>query len=460
MLGASIIDPVLEEIAGSCMAQTRQNSSEWEWRLVKASVLIFPLLPELGGLGLLIATIRTLRQHFWQIIKQPINWGLGLITLWLILTSSLSPRPLDAFLGIGNFVPFFLVFMAISQLIKTPSQLRQLAWQLVIPSVVVFGLGLGQLFFGWGVPPVIDPIVSAAYPPYGDPVGRMSSVFMYANILAFYFLMVFILSIGLTIELYQQRQFSLTPKNRRTLIFLIFAVICNGCGLLLTYSRNAWGLAFLTCLVFALYLGWRVIVGIFAIFASSVAIASWGPNPIRDSFRQFIPAYFWARLSDEMFQDRPYALLRTTQWKFALQMMLDRPLTGWGLRNFSPMYKAQMKLWLGHPHNLFLMFLSEIGMIGMILFSGWVGWIIFRGVKLYLQINSVSSDIKNSGHLIFFTYLLAFNEAVIFNCFDITILDGKVNLIGWLLLGAITGIVISAEQFQQKTHQLNEQIKL
>lgn len=439
------------------MAQTSNTTNEWEWKLVKAAVLIFPLLPELGALGLLIAAIRTLRQHFRKIIKQPINWGLGVISLWLIFTSFLSPRPLDALLGLGNFLPFFLIFMSLSYLIKTPSHLRQLAWRLVIPSLTVFLLGLGQLVLGWGIPPIIDPIISADLPPYGDPVGRMSSVFMYANCLAFYFLMVFILGIGLSIDAYQHWKNKPSKQNRFSLIFLGFTVLGNGVGLLLTYSRNAWGLAFLACLVFALYLGWRSLVAGFAVLASSIAIASWGPSPIKEGFRQFVPAYFWARLSDELYQDRPYALLRTTQWKFALQMMLDRPLTGWGLRNFSPMYKAQMKLWLGHPHNLFLMFLAETGIIGTILICSWIGWILMKGVRLLIAQTRLTSVKSYSEQLIFFTYLLAFAEAILFNCFDITVLDGKVNTFGWIILSAIAGIVVSSENFNQKIYQLSEE---
>ncbi|GFE68870.1 O-antigen ligase [Chroococcus sp. FPU101] len=440
------------------MAQTSQNSSQWEWRLVKAAVFVFPLIPELGGLGLLIATIQILRQHFFRIIKQPIIKTFGVVSLWLIFTCIVSPRPLDAFLGLGNFFPFFLVFMSVSDLIKTPSHLRQLAWQLVIPSVAVFWLGVGQLFLGWGVPPALDPIISADLPPYGDPVGRMSSVFMYANILAFYFLMVFIIGIGLTLDLYQQWLFQPSSKNRALLIFVGSTVLSNGVGLLLTNSRNAWGLAFLACVVFALYLGWRSLVAICAVLASSIAIASWGPSPLKEGFRQIVPAYFWARLSDELYQ-RPYALLRTTQWKFAGQMMLDRPLTGWGLRNFSPMYKAQMKLWLGHPHNLFLMFLGEIGIIGTILFCSWVGWILFKGVLLYLKLCSLSTVKNYSGQLMLFTYLLAFSEAILFNCFDLSVFDGKANTFGWLILAAITGIVLSSENFisNYKNQEVNQE---
>lgn len=55
----------------------------------------------------------------------------------------------DAFLGLANFLPFFLVFAGISTLVQTPAQLRQMSWCLVVPSVPVVMLGLGQMFLGW-----------------------------------------------------------------------------------------------------------------------------------------------------------------------------------------------------------------------------------------------------------------------------------------------------------------------
>jgi O-antigen ligase len=38
-----------------------------------------------------------------------------------------------------------------------------------------------------------------------------------------------------------------------------------------------------------------------------------------------------------------------TQWKFAWQMVLQRPWTGWGLRNFYPLYQRYFApLYPGH----------------------------------------------------------------------------------------------------------------
>jgi len=158
-----------------------------------------------------------------------------------------------------------------------------------------------------------------------------------------------------------------------------------------------------------------------------------------------IPAYFWARLSDEMYPNRPVATLRTTLWNFAWDMMIQRPWTGWGLRNFTPLYKAQMGIWLGHPHNFFLMLLAEIGIPGTLLLLSLVGWLLLQASLLLqenFQFSTQASLLQNyRDKLILFTYLVAFWGCTLFNSLDVTIFDLRVNTIGWLLLAGISGIV-------------------
>jgi hypothetical protein len=119
--------------------------------------------------------------------------------------------------------------------------------------------------------------------------------------------------------------------------------------------------------------------------------------------------------------------------KFSWEKMTERPWVGWGLRSFTPLYKEKTGIWLGHPHNLYLMLGSETGMIGLGLFLVWVGWIMAQGMRLCLTCQEDA--------LILFTYLLAFTGCIFFNTLDVTVLDGKLNVINWIILGAIAGIV-------------------
>ena len=171
-----------------------------EWKLTKLGLLIFPLLPTLGILTLVFAAISTFVKKWHTIIRRPQNIALASLALWLAIATFFAWKPQEAFLGLANLLPFFGVFAAFSTLIQTPAQLRQLSWIVVISSVPVVILGFGQLFFGWSGLLSLQIILGWVLAPQGNPPGRMASVFMYANILAIYLTVVFILGLGLWIE--------------------------------------------------------------------------------------------------------------------------------------------------------------------------------------------------------------------------------------------------------------------
>ncbi|MGD1807137.1 O-antigen ligase family protein [Dapis sp. BLCC M126] len=465
-----------------------------EWKLTKLGLLIFPLLPTLGILTLVFAVISTFVQKWRSIIRNSQNIALACLGLWLAIASFFAWKPEEAFLGLANLLPFFVMFAGFSALIKTPAQLRQLSWVMVISSVPVVILGFGQLFWGWSGFLHLQIIFGWLLAPQGNPPGRMASVFMYANILAIYLSIVFILGLGLWIEQWKSlysvtlkdsiRSFGLegngknqshrlqtttTESNLRPerslgksltsmkifqgsshqkFIFLTVAMIGNGVALILTHSRNAWGLVVFAGLAYAIYLGWNWLVGLVIATVATVFGAAFAPAPLNKWLQLIVPEYFWARLTDRNF-DRPVAILRSTQWQFAGNMTREKPLFGWGLRNFTPLYEAQMETWLGHPHNLFLMLTAETGIPATLFLFGWVGWILGKAVLLLMNWSNVNCG---ENRLIFFSYLVAFGACTIFNMFDVTLFDLRVNIIGWLLLAAISGIQNS--KFKSKIYTI------
>jgi O-antigen ligase len=420
----------------------KSSRSLTPWNVTLAAVAIFPILPIFGGVGLLYAALRTWQQHHftWR-VRSPLLWSLGIITLWLLLTSLVAAHRVDAWLGVANFLPFFLIFIFFSHIIEHPCQLRPVAWRFFLPSSVVILLGFGQLLDGWTTPDFLRNLTVDEIYPYGRPLERMSSLFMYANILAAYLLVVFILGLGLWLDTLRRVKQGKEKIRRWRLSAIALLVAADGVALVLTNSRNAWGIAFFACLVFALYLGWGWLVGIFSLMAGAISLAAWGPKGIREIFRGVIPVFIWLRLSDQVYQDnRPLPTLRSSQWQFCWERMLERPWLGWGLRNFTPLYKEATDTWLGHPHNLYLMLGLETGFVGLGLLAVWVGWIMVQGGRLYRKLGEDS--------LIFFTYLTAFGSCILFNILDVTVLDGKLNALNWILLGSIGAIVRNRAKFR------------
>ncbi len=465
------------------------RSLQIPWNFAQLGVLIFPVIPILGALGIFLGLIGTYKQKTSEISHRPVNRGFAILSVLLVITAVFANNRIEAFLGLGNFLPFFIFFAAFSRLIQTPTQLRQLSWMIVISSIPVIILGFGQQFLGWSGIVQLEPVFGWVLEPTGNPPGRMASVFMYANILAYYLTIVFILALGLWMEEGERgrggegeirrgtdtnsqfpipnSQFPIPnsqfPILNSQFLFLTFAVIGNAVCLIFTNSRNAWGLAVLAGVAFAVYAGWKKLLTVVFSAVGTVFLSAFGPQPVRQYLRTIIPAFFWARLTDEMFPNRPTATLRTTQWQFAWSMTQQRPWTGWGLRNFTPLYEAKMHEWLGHPHSLILMLTAETGIPVTLFFLGLVGWVLARSVLVLvdwrshfpvdtqqqeIEDNAISiitnrvicQDVNSGDRLIFFSYLLAFAACTLFNTVDVTLFDFRVNTISWLLLAAICGI--------------------
>jgi O-antigen ligase len=419
------------------------------WWLFQFSVLILPLFPAAGAVGLLLVMAGIWRDRWDKIISYPLNWGWAVFGAWLIINSFFAVYPEEAWLGLANFLPFLALSAALSQLIKYPSQLRRLSWLLVLPSLPIVILGMGQLWLNWATPDWLAAILGWQLVPQGEPPGRMSSVFIYTNFLAIYLAIAVTLAAGILIG---------QKKQNWVWFLLITIIVVDSLGLVLTSSRNAWGIAFLSFMAFALYLGWRWLV--YAITAATTAIlwASFLPDFGGKWWRKIVPAFLWGRLSDQMYPDRPVETLRITQWRFCWNLIQERPLIGWGLRNFTPLYQAEMNVWFGHPHSLFIMLATEIGIPATLLLAALVAWVMAKAILLlksdFNEVRGSSVVLRRSlsdqrDRPILFSYLVAFTGCILFNLVDVTIFDLRVNLITWILFSGINGMVLRSTNYDQ-----------
>ncbi|WP_375504117.1 O-antigen ligase family protein [uncultured Nostoc sp.] len=431
--------------------------SRWQsaWNYSLWALLIFPLSPLVGAVTIGFVSLITWLKQSHKISRRPLNWGFALLSVLLLMSAGFADGKTLAFLGLFNLLPFFLLFVAHSALIQTFAQLRQMAWVLVIGSMPLVIIGLGQLFLGWSLNLEISWVVlNWIIVPGGNPPGRIASLFLHANTFGAYLAIIFILNLGLWVENYQQSRIKSKQSfpSHLPFLFLTVAMITNFITLIFTNSRNGWAIAIFACLAYALYQGWRLLVGGIAAIISSVLLAAFAPSPVAQFFRQYVPAFFWARLNDDMYPDRPVALMRKTQWQFAWSLAQEHPWTGWGLHSFSTFYKAQMHTSLGHPHNLFLMLSAETGFPSTLLFFGLLAWILITGIQLLRK----SKYINKEDRLIFFSYLLAFVGWVLLNTVDVIIFDFRLNAFSWLILAAVCGVVYRYNLHDQLAFHPNE----
>ena len=417
-----------------------------QWQIVQVGLFLLPFSPLLASACVLLPALTIWQQEGRKLLQHPVTKGFALLSLWLVFTSFVAFKPDLAWLGLANFLPFFLVFPALSQLIQTPAQLRQIAKILVWTALPVVVLGFGQLYGGWaGQIELPWVLVKWMLDPTGNPPGRMASLFFYANVLASYLVTIFILSLGLGIEALRchPRAYSRLLRPQLAILGWGLSTALTAIALILTNSRNAWAVALIACLVLALYHGWRWIVGAVMAIAAVMLGAAFAPLAIAQPLRLIVPAFFWARLNDQMYRDRPVNQLRSTQWHFASSLAEQRPFTGWGLRNFTPLYEAQMQLWLGHPHSLLIMMLAETGIPGALMLFGLVGWVLVQAVSMMRgkwAEDAINRTVVGGEQDILLLFLIVFLACTLFSFLDITFFDVRINLMNWLILAAIWGV--------------------
>jgi O-antigen ligase len=407
------------------------------WQGLRLGLITLPFSPALG-LGCFVFILGWgLRSYAHIYKKRPLTWIWGGIILLLIASTTQASFPLEAALGLANFIPFILLFIVLRELLRTPHQLLCIQRIIALSVLPLVLLGCGQLWGIWHGPVQWGWLIQWSLASGGTPQGRMDSVFGYANVFASYLMIAFPFILSFFTQSWQANPkpwWSLWGDRCLWSVSLGMASL----GLLLSHSRNAWMIGTLIWFSFALYLRWYrwLLAGLGAL--GSIFWAAFGPVG-RSLFQQIIPIYLWGRLNDQLYPNRPLSELRITQWQFAWQLTLEHPWLGWGLRNFSPLYKAEMGQWLGHPHNFFLMMAAETGIPVILGFSAIVAGILAQGI-IHRPDNFSPSSAPSPQALLRFSTLISFLASTLFHCFDITLFDARINLLNWLLLAAISSI--------------------
>ena len=403
-------------------------------RIIALALLLLPFHSLTAILMFIYVAFRVWRMNYQQIIQDKLTKGLILLTIFLSISSFLAYNIGEAWVGMPLFLPFFWLFVTYRTIITKYQHLFFLVIPIVINSFLVMFYGIAELNFGWVSSDLLYALFGWQLTGGGDPVGRIASVFPYANLVALYFVIVIIFSLALLIE---NRKYQKQGKIQLGKIdyFLMFTVILNLVGLALTSSRNAWIICFLSFMAFAIYLSWYWIIQLFTIAGLAVIGASFGNFPGQSILRKIVPDFIWLRFSDQAYPDRPIPTLRITQWNFCLDLIKERPFWGWGLRNFTVLYEEKMGIYLGHPHNFFLMLGAETGIINLLIFLIIVGSVLSQGLIMAIKLKKSQQEV-----ILFVSLLMVMGCYIVFNLLDVNLFDFRLNVIAWIILAAISGI--------------------
>jgi O-antigen ligase len=343
---------------------------------------VLPELPtDIGQIAMLITLgvwlLRAAIQREIRLPKSPINLPLGIFLIVMLLT---IPGALSAGSALKEMVKWaqLVLIMWLVIEITPPRRYRIVIGMILAAGIVQALIGIWQFAFRGDGPDHYLILNDQFYRAYGT----FEQPNPYGGFIGMVLPLAGSLAVGLMVQALQAHQ---RTAEERTSIWMAAAGMTAISGILLvgliaSWSRGAWlgfaGAAGIMALAWPrrLWIGSGVAIG--AIVAA-LALNQAG----------LIPASITARLADfsseiTSFDARGvditsanYAVIeRLAYWQAAGEMAQYHPLLGVGFNNYGDVYPGYALLnWpqsLSHAHNIYLNFLAETGVIGLMAYIG------------------------------------------------------------------------------------------
>ena len=222
-------------------------------------------------------------------------------------------------------------------------------------------------------------------------------------------------------------------------------------ALILTSARTGWVVTVVSIIAMIIYQKRYLILGIISLLVSLIFGAAYAPDPAKTGLRQIVPSYFWARINDQMYPNRPTADTRESIFQFAGQLIAAKPWSGWGLQTFGNLYRAKTGLYINHPHNLLLSLSYGLGVPLTVFIVTVMGYIFYIAIRGFCCLPARWKSARS----IVFSYIVAAIGSIVMNMTDITIFVLPLNVMFWSILMAI--YTIGKISIQEHTDLINDQ---
>ncbi len=398
-----------------------QGATPLGWRCFQLGIFLLASSALLGGLSLLVALILGSRNRS-PFLADAVNRLLLVVAALMLLGGFGAVSGWLAWVGLGNWLPFFWAFWGFQPYLTTAAARRRVGLWLVAGTVPVIVTGLGQLWWGWSGPfQILGGAIIWHLRAGGNPTGRLAGLFDYANIAGSWLALVWPFSLAVLLQSQQS-------WRRRLPALLLSAALVT--ALALTDSRNAWGALVLALPLVVGPARWFWMVPLLLLVLLPVALATLPgvPSQLQQPARTLVPEAIWGRLSDLEFAGRrPLAITRLSQWGVALGLVGERPWLGWGAAAFSVIYPLRAGVWHGHPHNLPIDLAVSHGLPVALLLVGLVLGLLIQAARRGMA----------AGPIFDRSWWAAALVLVVLHATDIPSYDSRLNVAGWVLLAGL-----------------------
>ncbi len=391
---------------------------------VAISGFILPFISVISVIFFFVISINTLiKENIVVLINRDktVTYLLFTVIIFITISSLNASNPIQSLLVSFNLYPFLLIFFCCSSN-KTIYDPRNLFIPLFLSSIPVIIFTFLEVIFDCYGQFNLDNITNINSVIAFDK--RAVSVFNNPNFLSSYLVIILGIALGLFITYSQNKSLKIFNNKYHIYPLVIQIYIWLICfGIIASFSRN--GLITGSILLLTSFLIQRKNL-FFYLFCFSTLIS-------RTILREIMVK------SPDSLSISPVLNgidLRLDIWNFAVSLFHEKPITGWGLGNFKFLYQSDIfNKNIPHAHNIWLMLLSETGLLGFISMNLLIGYILFKGIKT-LKICSENDKV------ILISCLLGFLGVSLFHLWDCTFFDARTNLLSWINLSGINYLQI------------------
>ena len=386
-------------------------------------MFLLPSSALLGGLCFLVACISGSQGREQPIWCDPWTQPLLLAGLLMLGGACFAQSGALAWAGLANWLPFFWAYWACRPHLETVKQRRQAAWMLVAGTVPVVVTGFGQMLLGWSGPWQLGGGAIVWFvAPGGEPSGRLSGLFDYANIAGAWLGVVWPLMLACVLR----------PDGWWRRSGALALALSTAVAVLFTQSRNAMGALALALPLVVGPLQWTWLLPLLAVLTVPLALAVLPGIPI--GLKSWSVALLPDRIAERLLdQGTPTAWKHTRlgQWVYGIELVAARPWFGWGAAAFSvlyPIYAA--KRWHGHSHNLPLELAISHGLPVAVLIVGTVFLLLVVALKRGILRRDPLERAWWAAALVM----------VMMHATDLPLFDSRMNILGWVLLAGLANV--------------------
>lgn len=439
------------------------------WRLFQLGLFWMPTSALIGGVLLLLSLTALAPDKQNRPLRHPIALLWLVIAVSLLVTTMLTAAAssTEEILRVFNWIPFFWFFLAAAPYLSSNTSRRRAIIALTAGSVPVAVLSLIQAVLGLSGPwqtagGLIEWNLPELHKEYG------AGVFPNPNFNAAW--MALLLPLTTSLALNTQSATTTTKKHRlrfapAACVSFLFAlsIYINSSRSSLIVSST--GLLLLSAKTFIAPISAAIaLIGIGVLFTVMGKDAS-GELEALHQFAEWSTGRLANKIETMVHSNSTTGNLRSDYYPRTIEFIKQHPWLGKSELalgdNSSDMLEKAASIkpaGVAHFHSLPLQVWFDHGLPTLLLLTGLVIWIVYRGWKVHLR-NQRSSDMKNRSkkknnlRLTDRAILISATIAVVIHTFDIPSFESRINLLGWLLLSA-TWMIGSAPN--STTQQISE----